>query len=140
MSFISIYIYFYWQQQSLTIKGKTFFFPSLSVSLAQILIASLDWAIASLVLYILLPYNTNLSYSYFFGIYLLGVTAKIISNIPGGLGIFETIIIYFLPQQVTVNEALSSLVAYRGIYFLLPLIISLILLIFYIIKKKRSLK
>lgn len=136
LSLIIIYLYFSWQQQSLTIRGQTFLFPSLSISLAQILISSLDWAIASAVLYILLPYNLNLSYGSFFGIYLLGVTAKIISNIPGGLGVFETIIIYFIPQQVTTNDALGSLLAYRGIYFLLPLFTSLILLALYTLRKK----
>lgn len=140
LSLISIYLYLSWQQQYLTIKGQTFILPSLSISLTQIVISCLDWAIASAVLYILLPDELDLSYGSFFGIYLLGITAKVISNIPGGLGIFETVIIHLLPQQVTTNEALGSLLAYRSIYFFLPLLISLMLLGIYTINQRKSLE
>ncbi|VEP11368.1 conserved membrane hypothetical protein [Hyella patelloides LEGE 07179] len=132
---ISIYLYCSYQKIALTFKGKTLVIPRLSISLAQIMVSALDWAIASAVLYVLLPTSSNLSYGAFFGIYLLAITAKVISNVPGGLGIFETVIIYFLPQPIIPTDALGSLLAYRGIYFLLPLFTSLILLGLYEIKK-----
>ena len=137
---VSVYLYYSWQRKSFKIKGQTFIIPSLSISLSQILISALDWAIASAVLYILLPSHTNLPYWSFFGIYLLGITAGIISNIPGGLGVFETIILYLLPTQVTASEALGSLLAYRGIYFLLPLFVALAWWVIYEIQKRLFLK
>lgn len=133
---VSIYLYFSWQQKSVKIKGQTFTIPSLSISLSQIVISAGDWAIASSVLYLLLPSHTNLPYWSFFGIYLLGITAGILSNIPGGLGVFETIILYLLPTQVTASEALGSLLAYRGIYFLLPLFVALAWWGIYEVKKR----
>jgi hypothetical protein len=132
----AIYLYLSWQQQSLKIKGKTLILPPLSISLIQIKISAFDWAIASSVLYVLLPSHTNLSYWSFFGIYLLGISAAIISHIPGGLGVFETIILYLLPKQVSASDALGSLLAYRGIYFLLPLFTALIWLGLYELRKK----
>jgi glycosyltransferase 2 family protein len=134
-----VYLYLSWQQQSLTIKGEKLTFPPLSISLMQIITSALDWAIASAVLYVLLPSHTNLSYWSFFGIYLLGISAAIISHIPGGLGVFETIVLYLLPQQVSASDALGSLLAYRGIYFLLPLFIALIWLGLYELRKKLKL-
>ena len=155
---VSVYLYYSWQRKSFKIKGhsfpalkrrglrmtafrgQTFIIPSLSISLSQIVISAGDWAIASAVLYILLPSHTNLPYWSFFGIYLLGITAGIISNIPGGLGVFETIILYLLPTQVTASEALGSLLAYRGIYFLLPLFVALAWWVIYEIQKRLFLK
>ena len=133
---VSIYLYFSWQQKSLKIKGQTVTIPSLSISTAQIAISAGDWAIASAVLYVLLPSHANLSYWSFLGIYLLGITAAIISHIPGGLGVFETIVIYLLPKQITTTDALGSLLAYRGIYYLLPLAIALFYWLIYEIKKR----
>ena len=92
LAIVSIYLYYSWQRKSLKIKGQIFTIPSRSISLSQIVISALDCAIASAVLYVLLPSHTNLPYWSFFGIYLLGITAGIISNIPGVLGVFETII------------------------------------------------
>lgn len=60
------------------------------------------------------------------------------SNIPGGLGVFETTILYLLPKQVTTSEILGSLLAYRAIYFLLPLFMALSLLGFQEINKMGS--
>lgn len=135
---LSVYLYVSWQQISFKIKDKTFIIPNLFTSLTQILISTLDWAIAGFVLYILLPNHTNLSYLSFFGIYLLGISAAIISHIPGGLGVFETIILYLLPKQIAASDVLSSLLAYRGIYFFLPLLIALIWLIIDKIQRKNN--
>lgn len=131
-----IYLYFSWRQHSIKIRGTIFAVPPLPISIEQIIISALDWAIAAGVLYVLLPNHLHLSYFAFFGIYLLGITCATISHIPGGLGIFESVILYLLPPQVPANEALGSLLAYRSIYFLLPLLVALIWLGLYEIKKK----
>jgi hypothetical protein len=132
----AIYLYLSWQQHSIKIKGNIFAVPPLSISIAQIIISVLDWAIASAALYVLLPNHTHISYFAFFGIYLLGTTCATISHIPGGLGVFESVILYLLPQQVAANDSLGALLAYRAIYFLLPLFVALIWLVIYEIKKK----
>lgn len=112
-------------------QGEELTLPSVPLSLGLILISALDWGIASSVLYILLPPNIDLSYPAFFGIYLLGLTAGIISNVPGGLGVFETVIIFLLSAKTSTPNILGALLAYRGIYYFLPLIIALILFLLY---------
>lgn len=101
---------------------------SLGVCLLQIAITSLDWSIAAAILYFLLPHDIPLSYAGFFGIYLLAQIAGIVSNVPGGLGVFETVIVLLLSSSVSSAEVLASLLAYRGIYYFLPLITAIILL------------
>ncbi|MGC1248841.1 MAG: lysylphosphatidylglycerol synthase domain-containing protein, partial [Spirulinaceae cyanobacterium] len=97
------------------------------LSLAQIAVTSCDWTLAAGVLYLLLPTPTPLSFPGFFGIYLLAQLAGIISNVPGGLGVFETVLLFLLSPPVDSAALLGTLLAYRGIYYCLPLLVSVLL-------------
>jgi uncharacterized membrane protein YbhN (UPF0104 family) len=92
--------------------------------------------LAGAVLYVLLPVPKNLSYFGFFGIYLLGQLAGIISNVPGGLGVFETILILLLAPVISTDKLLGVFLAYRGIYYFLPLAISMLMLGGYELKQR----
>ena len=111
-------------KKSLTIRGHVFRFPTFPISLAQIAISSLDWVFAASVLYVILPTSTDLSYANFLGVYLLAMLAAVISNIPGGLGVFETVILLLLSSKISAVAILGSLLAYRGIYYFLPLLLA----------------
>ena len=130
------YIYFCWQKKRLRIKGKTIRFPRLTTSLKQIGVFAIDWALAAAVLYFLIPNYAGKSYLQFFTIYLLGMVASIVSNIPGGIGVFETVIIFLLPREVFTPNVLGSLLIYRIIRFVIPLAIALILVIGFEIKRR----
>ncbi|MEH2267947.1 MAG: lysylphosphatidylglycerol synthase domain-containing protein [Nostoc sp.] len=111
-------------KQPLIIREHEFRFPSFKISLAQIAISSFDWILAAAVLYALLPSNISLSYLDFLGIYLLAMFAGVVSNVPGGLGVFETIILLILSSKVSAAAVLGSMLAYRGIYYFLPLLVA----------------
>ncbi|AVH72523.1 lysylphosphatidylglycerol synthase domain-containing protein [Nostoc sp. 'Lobaria pulmonaria (5183) cyanobiont'] len=111
-------------KQPLIIRGHEFRFPSFNISLAQIAISSFDWILAAAVLYALLPSNISLSYLDFLGIYLLAMFAGVVSNVPGGLGVFETIILLILSSKVSAAAILGSMLAYRGVYYFLPLLVA----------------
>jgi hypothetical protein len=100
----------------------------INLCLAQIAITSLDWALAAAVLYVLLPASVPISYPGFFGIYLLAQIAGIISNVPGGLGVFETVMLLLLSPPISSAELFGALLAYRGIYYFLPLSLAALLL------------
>ena len=106
------------------------------LSLFQTAIAALDWAIAASVLYVLLLANAPLSYPSFFGIYILGQLAGVISNVPGGLGVFETVLLLSLSGQIASPELFGALLAYRGIYYFLPLIVAIVLLGIYEVRQR----
>ncbi|MGL5834516.1 MAG: lysylphosphatidylglycerol synthase domain-containing protein, partial [Waterburya sp.] len=76
----------------------------------------------------------HLSYFNFFGIYLLGQLAGILSNVPGGLGVFETVLVLLLAPIISADRLLGALLAYRGVYYFLPLGISLLMLGLYELK------
>ncbi|BAQ66543.1 lysylphosphatidylglycerol synthase domain-containing protein [Geminocystis sp. NIES-3709] len=103
-------------------------FPKPKISVGTIIIAALDWGLAAGVLYLLLPVNSAMSYISFFGIYIIALTAGLISTVPGGLGVFETIMLYLRPQSVSSSDMLGGLIAYRIVYFFIPLIVALALI------------
>lgn len=117
-----------------------FVFPHLPMplALAQVSIASVDWMLAAAVLYALLPSAVPLPYAGFFGIYLLGQIAGVISNVPGGLGVFETVIFLLLSPSIPSSKVFGALIAYRGIYYLAPLCIAVMLLGLYELKQRRG--
>lgn len=110
------------------IKDWKFSIPSFGMLLSQITVASLDWAIAGGVIYVLLPSIIGLSYFKFLCIFLVAQIAGIASQIPGGLGVFETVIILLIPPEVPRHQLIGSLLLFRGIYYILPLVTATFLL------------
>ena len=103
--------------------------PSLRMALEQIGVSSLDWLFAGTVLFFLLPPSLGVSYSSCVAVYLVAQTAAVLSHVPGGVGVFEAIVISLLSvkaQSSMSSPSLASLVAsllvYRVVYYLLPLI------------------
>ncbi len=115
-------------KRSVRIRDWEFSFPSAQVLVAQVGIASMDWALAGGVLYALLPKVAALSFPGFLGIYLLAQTGGLISQVPGGLGVFETIVVLLLSPTLPASEILGVLLVYRFIYYLLPLFLAALLL------------
>jgi len=98
--------------------------PSLRLALLQIVVASLDLAAAASVLYVLLPAGAGVSCPRFLAIYLLAIMAGLISQVPGGLGVFEAVVITILPVGLPGSAVLATLLAYRAVYYILPLFVA----------------
>ena len=104
------------------VRGWEFRLPTPRLAAAQIAVASLDWALAAGVLYALLPPHPALAYPAFLGLFLLAQLAGFLSQIPGGLGVFETVIVLLLAPAVPAASVLGALVAFRVVYYLMPLV------------------
>ena len=115
-------------RKPLTIREVEFPFPSFGVACTQTLLSAVDWILAAAVLYALLPAGGNLTFVAFLGIFLLGQFAGVISHIPGGLGVFEGVLFALLSGKIPPDAFLAALVAYRVIYYLLPLVLAAVLL------------
>ncbi|MEL4896409.1 hypothetical protein [Crocosphaera sp. Alani8] len=136
---VSIYLIIsYLRKRPFQIGSQLINFPSTNVSLTSIFLASMDWGVASGVLYLLLPLSGIISFPGFFGIYILGLTAGLLSTVPGGLGVFETVILFSLPNTIPQANILGGLIAYRAIYYFLPLLVAMVLLIFKEIQQQRT--
>ena len=120
------------------IRQWEFELPQPRLLVAQILISSADWMLAAAVLYILLPDALPIGFMPFLAAFLLAQIAGIASNVPGGLGVFEAIILLFLAPYYSASAILGALIAFRGIYYLLPLILATLLLATHEILEKRE--
>ena len=112
--------------------------PSTTLAIAQLLVAVVDWVAAGAVLYVLLPPGYHLSFLPVLGVFLLAQFAGILSHVPGGLGVFEAIVVLLLRPYVPAASIVGSLLAYRAIYYLLPLVIALTFLIAFELQRQRQ--
>jgi phosphatidylglycerol lysyltransferase len=101
--------------------------PSVGMVAAQILIAGIDIALAAAVLYVVLPPLAGIGYFGFLGLFSVALLLGVISHVPGGIGVFESVMLLGLRQEDGA-AVLGGIIAYRAIYFLLPLIVAGILL------------
>jgi phosphatidylglycerol lysyltransferase len=101
--------------------------PRPRVAFAQIAVACADLLCAASVLYVLLPSQASIGFAAFAGVYLIALAAGVISNVPGGIGVFEFILLLLLPA-IPKDRLLGALVAFRAIYYFGPFAVALILL------------
>jgi phosphatidylglycerol lysyltransferase len=102
--------------------------PAPRLAVAQLLISVIDWALAGAVLYALLP-PSELSFLAFLGAYLAAQMLGLASHVPGGVGVFEGLLLVLLRPSLTVGDLLPALVVYRAVYYLLPLTAALLVLV-----------
>ncbi len=102
--------------------------PSKKYTAVQVLISSVDWVLAGGVLYILMPPDLPFSFFGFLAVFLLAQLTGLVSHVPGGLGVFESVVLFFFSPIIPAPKILASLFAYRVIYYFLPLLIAMLLL------------
>ncbi len=113
------------------IKGIEFEMPSLKMALAQVFIGAADILMASLVLYFSLIPFVDISFDAFMGVFIIAQVLGVFSQVPGGLGVFEGLFMYIIPGDHNQATLFGALIAYRVIYYLLPLVFSAVVLISY---------
>jgi phosphatidylglycerol lysyltransferase len=106
--------------------------PSTLTGLKQILVGAFDWGLAAAVLYVLMPDQLNNGFGHFLAIFVIAQIIGLISHVPGGLGVFEAVMLAGF--GATGNEALTApilgaLAAFRVIYYLLPLCTATVLVL-----------
>ncbi|WP_164885321.1 bifunctional lysylphosphatidylglycerol flippase/synthetase MprF [Geovibrio thiophilus] len=95
--------------------------PSPSLGVMQIFVGCADWLCVSAVLYVLLPDSANIGYFSFLSIFMLAQAAALISHVPGGVLVFETVLLSFLPPESS-GAAIGALLVFRITYYILPLL------------------
>ena len=107
--------------------------PTFNLSWQQIFVFTCDWGFAALALYFLL--DVPIAFPSFFGIYVVAMVAGLISTVPGGLGVFETVMLFFIEPFQNKVIILSTLVVFRCLYYFLPFIIAVLLLTIFEMRK-----
>lgn len=101
--------------------------PSRSFVIGQLGFIALDLLGAGLCLWAVLP-GTGTSFPAYLAVYIAALLLGVIGHTPGGIGVFDALIIYTLGRGAPAGAVVAALLVYRSLYFVLPLLISTALL------------
>lgn len=104
--------------------GQQFAFPPFRLSVLQLTVSAIDFALASLVLYVLLPPGTA-NYSTVLVSYLSAMIVTVVLHVPGGFGVLELIVLELLRKEGSDETAVPlsitcGLLLFRVIYHFIP--------------------
>lgn len=107
------------KKRSWTVRGHEIVLPNLKFALLQAALGAINWSLMALLIYLLLPEQAF--YPAVIGILMVSSIAGVVTHVPAGLGVLEAIFIGLYQHQVPIGSIVAALIAYRAIYFLLPL-------------------
>ncbi|SPH21112.1 Phosphatidylglycerol lysyltransferase [Ascidiaceihabitans donghaensis] len=114
---------FEFKRLSRRFDGVRLQFPTLRSAGALLLWAKMDTFAAAAAFFVLLPTDvapeSAIGLAGFIPVFLLALGAALISNTPGGVGPFELALFTMLPQ-IPVDALLTSIVAFRLVYYAGP--------------------
>ena len=130
----------FFRREPLNIFGYQLAIPSPRFAAIQIAVSGIDWLVVASVLYVLLPPNEVFTFPTFLGVFVLAYLLGTLSNVPGGLGVFDSIILFTMKDSVPTEAIVSSLLVYRGVYHLLPLTIGGSIFLITELRRSRALR
>lgn len=107
-----------------TVFGHKIDLPGFRMALLQTTLAVVDVAVTTMIFYVLLPEADGLTFVRFLGIYLAAYSAGLAANVPGGLGVFDTVILLGLQPYVPAPQVVGALFLFRLYYYIVPLFIA----------------
>jgi len=113
------------QPRTLRLRGFVMTMPRLPLCAGQVTAGVAELLAMSSVLWLLLPAIPGLHWSHFMQAFLLAIVAGSASQAPGGLGVFDSAFLLLLPKGDDLSHAVAALLAFRVLYYLLPLLLAL---------------
>lgn len=120
-------------RRSFSIARQRIVLPSLKQALAQAALGALNWSLMAALIWVLLPERAF--YPTVLGVLLISSIAGVVTHIPAGLGVLETVFITMMQHQFSKGTLLAGLIGYRVIYFLIPLLLALLV---YVVLEKQA--
>lgn len=121
LSLIAAYLFLAWKGvASVKIVKWRLTPPRFGLAAAQVACSVADWLSVGTVLFFLFPEDMPLTYFAFLGVFVLAQVSVFTSQVPGGIGVIESVFIGCLSPTVPATVVFGALIAYRVIYYLLP--------------------
>jgi glycosyltransferase 2 family protein len=98
--------------------------PGWRMAILQVLLATVDVAVTASIFYALLPAAQHLTWVKFLGVYVASYTAGLATNLPGGLGVFDTAMLLGLAPYVSAPQIVGAVVIFRIFYYVIPLFLA----------------
>lgn len=103
----------------LAYRKWTLEFPGTTVAAGQVLLGSANFLCVATCLHFALRSRTDAGFGEVVVAYVAANAATLLSHVPGGLGVIESVVAFLLPGEGVVGP----LLAFRMIYFVLPLML-----------------
>lgn len=107
-----------------TLRGQQVELPGVRVAFLQLLLSCGNWAVMGAALYVLLQSQSQVSYPLALSVLLIGAVAGLLSRVPAGLGVLESVVVALLvgtEGSPSRNALLAAVLCYRAVYYWLPL-------------------
>ena len=127
------------QLKPLVIGGFRIEYPRPGIAIRQFLAATLELIGAAGIIYFALPETGNPGFFAVLAVFLASFSAALVSNAPGGLGVFELLFIKAMPS-VPKGEVLAALLLFRLLYLLIPLLFAVIVVVQFERRKLRQVR
>lgn len=115
------------------LRERSITLPSLRMALLQIALGASNWALMAVLIFWLLPEGA--AYTSVLGVLLISCMAAVVAHIPAGLGVLEAVFLALLQHQYSQASLIAALLAYRVLYYLLPLVLASVT---YLVLEKRA--
>jgi glycosyltransferase 2 family protein len=113
---------------SVRLFGHEIGLPGLRMALMQVALATCDVSITASIFYTLLPATDRpgavLTFPIFIGIYVTSYSAGVLASLPGGIGVFDTAILFGLEPYLPAPTVLGAIVVFRLYYYIIPLFLA----------------
>lgn len=107
--------------------------PTWRLALVQGLLGASNWSLMALLIFTLLP--KGIDYPTVLATLMISSVAGVIAHIPAGLGVLEMVFITLLKSEVSQGAIVAALIAYRVLYYLLPLAVATVV---YLLLERRA--
>ena len=124
------------RRRSFSIRGHEIELPSLRLAGLQMAMGAGNWLLMSGIVFVLL--HQRIDFLSVASVLLLASIAGVITHIPGNLGVLEAVFLALLSGRMAAHDLLASLVAYRVIYFLVPLLAAAVMYLVMEAKAKKT--
>ncbi len=109
---------------SFTLRGHEIELPRWRMAIVQVVLATVDVAVTATIFYALLPDAPGLTWTTFLGVYVASYTAGLAANLPGGIGVFDTAMLFGLEPFVDAPHIVGAILVFRLYYYIIPLFLA----------------
>ncbi len=109
---------------TIRVFGHSAELPGWRMAIVQVLLATVDVAVTATIFFALLPPAPGLTWLIFLGVYVASYTAGLAANLPGGIGVFDTAMLFGLERYYSAPHIVGAILVFRLYYYVIPLFLA----------------
>jgi hypothetical protein len=118
------------------LRGHAVRLPPGRIAVLQLALSTVNWMLIGAVVWVLLQRHAD--YPTVLSVLLIAAVAGVVAHVPAGLGVLEGVFVLLLAPRVPQPELIAALLAYRGLYYLVPLAIAVTLYLVFDVRGRKG--